>query len=259
MKNMLKKKKKINRIRMEENERNSFFINNRFVNLEKKIGLDFNNKDLLIQAFIHHSFINENKNFYLPHNERLEFLGDAVIELIVTDYLYQKYPDKAEGILTAWRASLVNSQMLSSRLHKIGLSKFILLSQGEQKDIIERKSVKESILSNVFEALVGAIYLDQGYLACKNFLERFLLTELSKVIQNGNFKDAKSKLQEYTQKEINITPVYRTLKEQGLDHVKTFEVGVFLNEKLAAKGKGSSKQKAELQAAKKALKKMNKE
>ncbi len=248
------KKKTTHKIEKETKKEIIIRLRNKFSKLENKIRINFNNKDLLIQSFIHRSFINENKNFYLSDNERLEFLGDAVIELIVTEYLYKKYPNNSEGDLTAWRASLVNTQMLSSRLQKIGLDKFILLSQGEQKDITRRKSAKESILSNVFEALIGAIYLDQGYLVSKKFISDYLLKELAKVIKDGSFKDAKSKLQEYSQKKISITPTYQVLQEKGLAHLKIFEVGVFFKEELIAKGKGFSKQRAELEAAKNALK-----
>ena len=266
MKNMLKKKinhrKTLlfrNKIVKKDKKQTAIFLENKFSSLEKKFGFNFKNKDLLIQAFIHRSFSNENKNFYLSDNERLEFLGDAVIELIVTEYLYKKYPDKAEGDLTTWRASLVNTQMLSSQIQKIGLNKFIFLSQGEQRDIEQRKLTKESILSNVFEAFIGAIYLDQGYIVSKKFIEKYLLKELSQIIKNDSFRNAKSKLQEYSQKEINITPTYQVLEEQGLDHLKTFEMGVFFNGELIARGKGFSKQKAELQAAKNALNKIKKQ
>ena len=238
---------------MLKKKRNNYFLKNKFSSLEKKIGFNFKNKDLLMQAFVHRSFPNENKNFHLSDNERLEFLGDAVIELIVTEYLYKKYPDKTEGDLTAWRASLVNTQMLSFQIQKIGFDRFILLSQGEQKDIKQRESAKESILSNVFEAFVGAIYLDQGYAASRKFIKKYLLKELSQIIKDDSFKNAKSKLQEYSQKEVNVTPVYQVLEEQGLDHLKIFKIGVFFDKQLIACGEGLSKQKAEIEAAKNGL------
>lgn len=218
--------------------------------LEKKLGLSFKNKDLLAQAFVHRSFLNENPKFSIGHNERLEFLGDAIVEHIVTDYLYTKYPDKNEGELTSWRAALVNAKMLAKIAQNIGLNDFLLLSQGEEK---EEGKARQYILANTLEAFIGSLYLDQGLPSCKDFIEKHLLPELPEIIASGLYKDAKSSFQEETQEETGITPTYNVLKESGPDHAKKFVIGVFVGDKLAAEGEGSSKQEAEEAAAKKAL------
>ncbi len=214
------------------------------------MGLRFENKDLLIQAFCHRSFLNENPDFYLEHNERLEFLGDAVLELVVTQYLYQKYPKKPEGELTNWRAALVNAKILGEISHNLGFNDFLLLSKGEAKEL---GKARQYILANTFEALIGAIYLDQGYKSCQDFIEKNLIVKLLEIIKKGLFKDAKSRFQEEAQERVGITPAYKVLEEWGPDHAKHFIVGIFLNEELVAKGEGSSKQEAEERAAKNAL------
>jgi ribonuclease-3 len=223
-----------------------------FLILEKKLGLDFKNKDLLVEAFCHRSYLNENPKFHLPHNERLEFLGDAVLELIVTEYLYQKYPEKNEGELTNWRAALVNAKILGDLAKDLGFNDFLLLSKGEEK---ETGKGRQYILANTFEALIGAIYLDQGYGVAKNFVEKGLIErKLPEIIKKGLFKDPKTRFQEEAQERVKITPVYKVLEEWGPDHAKHFLVGVFLGNELVAKGEGSSKQEAEEEAAKNALK-----
>lgn len=221
-----------------------------FSSLEKKLGVNFKNKDLLIQAFIHRSYLNENPDFHLFHNERLEFLGDAVLELVVTRYLFESYPKKQEGMMTNWRAALVNSKMLSKIAKKIGFNGFLLLSQGEEK---ETGKARQFILANTFEAFIGALYLDQGYDVCNEFIRQHLIKTLPEIIKKGLFKDAKSSFQEQAQEKVAVTPSYKVLKEWGPDHEKNFVVGVFLKEKLIAEGIGSSKQEAEESAAKKAL------
>ena len=218
--------------------------------LEKKLNLKFKNKDLLIQAFVHRSYLNENPDFRLPHNERLEFLGDAVLEQVVTEYLYQKYPEKSEGELTNWRAALVNAKMLAEVAKEPGLNDFLLLSRGEAKEL---GKARQYILANTFEALIGSLYLDQGYKACQNFIEKYLIKKLPKIIKTGLFKDAKSRLQEEAQERVEITPTYKVLEEWGPDHARHFIIGVFLGEELIAKGEGSSKQEAEEEAAKNGL------
>jgi len=218
--------------------------------LEKKLNLTFKNKDFLIQAFVHRSYLNENPDFYLPHNERLEFLGDAVLELIVTQYLYQKYPKKSEGELTNWRAALVNAKQLSEIAKDLDFNDFLLLSRGEAKEL---GKARQYILGNTFEALIGAIYLDQGYQACEDFIKKYLTVKLPEIIEKGLFKDAKSRFQEEAQERVGITPIYKVLEEWGPDHAKHFIIGVFLGENLVAKGEGSSKQEAEEEAAKEAL------
>jgi len=218
--------------------------------LEKNLGLDFKNKDLLRQAFAHRSYLNENPDFKLDHNERLEFLGDAVMELIVTEHLYKDYPEKSEGELTNWRAALVNAKMLTQVADEIGFNDFLLLSKGEAK---ETGKARAYILANTFEALLGAIYLDAGYYATDEFLKKYLLPRLDRVIKTGSYKDAKSKFQEKSQEKEGITPSYKVLKESGPDHDKSFTVGVYLGENLIAEGAGSSKQEAEEEAAKNGL------
>jgi len=222
--------------------------------LEKKLGLKFKSKDLLTQAFVHRSYLNENPDFHLDHNERLEFLGDAVMELIVTEDLYKQYPEKPEGDLTNWRASLVNAKMLTSVAERLGFNDFLLLSRGEAK---EGGKARAYILANTFEALVGAIYLDSGYTPAEKFIKNYLISRLPDIIENRLYKDAKSDFQEVAQDKVGVTPMYKVIKESGPDHEKNFIVGVFLGEELVAEGEGSSKQEAEESAAKSALKVKN--
>jgi len=221
-----------------------------FSSLEKKLKIKFKNKDLLIQAFVHRSFLNEHPNFKVGHNERLEFLGDAVIELIVTEYLFKKYPKKAEGILTSWRAALVNTNQLANKAEELGLGEYLLLSKGEKNDI---EKAHHYILANTFESLMGAIYLDLGFEKVKKIIKDNLLKELPGIIESGEFRDPKSLFQEKAQEKEGITPNYKVLKEWGPDHDKKFVVGAFLEDKLIAKSEGSSKQEAEIKSAKKAL------
>lgn len=223
-----------------------------FSQLEKKLKINFKSQDLLKQAFVHRSYINENPNFHLAHNERLEFLGDAVLELIVTEYLYQKYPNP-EGELTNWRASLVNSQMLAKLAKKTDLEEYLYLSKGESKD--SNGKARNYILANAFEALIGAIYLDQGYQVAKEFLSQVLIPELPHILSNQLYLDPKSKFQEIAQDKLGITPTYQVLKESGPDHDKKFQVGVYLEEELIATSSGSSKQEAQVKAASRGLKK----
>jgi ribonuclease-3 len=217
---------------------------------EKKIGLSFKNKDILMQAFAHRSYLNENPNFKLDHNERLEFLGDAVMELIVTEHLYKEYPEKSEGELTNWRAALVNAKMLTSVAEEMGFNEFLLLSKGESK---EGGKARAYILANTFEALLGAIYLDLGYNATDEFIKKYLMVKLDKIIKTGSHKDSKSRFQEEAQDKKGITPSYKVIKETGPDHNKNFVVGVFLGDEQIAEGNGSSKQEAEESAAKAGL------
>jgi len=221
-----------------------------FSSLEKKLNLKFKNKDLLVQAFCHRSYLNENPDFYLEHNERLEFLGDAVLELVVTKYLYQTYPKKPEGELTNWRAALVNAKMLSEIAKDLDFNDFLLLSKGEAREL---GKARQYILANTFEALIGAIYLDSEYKACEDFIKKYLTVKLPEIIEKGLFRDAKSRFQEEAQERVGITPTYKVLEEWGPDHAKHFIIGVFLDKELIAKGEGSSKQEAELEAAKEAL------
>ena len=222
-----------------------------FSKLENKLNIEFKNKDLLMQAFVHRSFLNENPDLKVSHNERLEFLGDAILEQVVTEYLFLNYPKKTEGELTSWRAALVNAKMLAKTAQKLDFNDFLLLSQGELK---EEGKARQYILANTFEAFIGALYLDQGLSSCNNFIKKYLIKELPHIIEAGLFKDAKSHFQEEAQERTGITPIYKVLKEWGPDHAKHFIIGIYLGKKLIAKGEGSSKQEAEEKAAKEALK-----
>lgn len=219
-------------------------------NLEKSLSIEFVNKDLLNQALTHRSYLNENPDFRLGHNERLEFLGDAVLELIVTEYLYKNY-DYPEGDLTNLRAALVNRYMLADVAQRFNLEDHLLLSRGEAKD---NGRARQYILANAFEALIGAIFLDQGLEATKEFIIKNLICELPRVFEEKLYQDQKSKFQEVAQEKAGITPTYEVLRQWGPDHDKHFRIGVFLNEKLIAEGEGSSKQSAQQVAAENALK-----
>lgn len=225
------------------------------VKLEEKIGIKFKNQELLAQAVVHRSYLNENPGFKLPHNERLEFLGDAVLELIVTEYLYQNYPNP-EGELTNWRASLVNAKMLSEIAKEISLDEYLYLSKGEAKESAGSKS-RQYILANAFEAVVGSIYLDQGYVVTRDFIRQFLIVKLSYILEHELYLDPKSKFQELSQEKYGVTPNYKVLEETGPDHNKIFRVGIYLEKELVATGEGSSKQEAQVDAAMAALKAKN--
>lgn len=214
--------------------------------LEKKIKIKFKNKKILEEAFTHRSYLNENIQWEGNHNERLEFLGDAVIELIVTEHLFLNFLDKAEGELTSFRAALVNANMLSEIAQDLGLNDYLLLSRGEQKDM---GRARQYILANTFEALVGAIYLDQEYGAAKKFIMKYVLARMDEVIAKKLFRDPKSLFQERAQEVFGITPSYEVVKEWGPDHNKHFVVGVYLGKELVAQGEGPSKQEAQLHAA----------
>lgn len=218
--------------------------------LQDKLEIKFNNRELLIQALCHRSYINENTNFRMGHNERLEFLGDAVLELVVTEHLYNKYPKKNEGDLTTWRAALVNTKTLSELSKEIGIEDFILLSRGEGKAM---GRTKQSILADTLEALIGAIYLDSGYLLCKNFIEKNLISKLPRILKLGLHIDSKSRFQEEAQSREKITPSYKVINELGPDHEKTFTVGIYIGDRLITEGDGLSKQEAEEEAARRGL------
>lgn len=223
--------------------------------LQNLISYEFKNRDLLKEALTHRSYLNENPQWPVSHNERLEFLGDAVLELAATEDLFERFPKEPEGRLTTLRAALVNYQMLASLSRSIKLEKFLLLSRGEMKDT---GRAREVILANAMEALIGAIYLDGGYAAAKKFVEKFIIPALKEILENGLYNDPKSVLQERAQAEQKVTPVYKILGEKGPDHKKTFTVGVYINEEAIAKGEGLSKQEAEVEAARKALRKLYK-
>ena len=218
--------------------------------LEEKIGVNFKDKSLIEQAVTHRSYLNENKEYKLPHNERLEFLGDAVLELVVTENLFEQFPARQEGELTAIRAALVNTGSLAESAGELGLNDFLLLSKGETKDI---GRARQYILANTFEAIIGAIYLDQGYSIVKNFITRTILKKTDKIVKDSSWQDAKSLFQERAQEQTGTTPTYKTLREIGPDHAKKFIVGLFLGNKKIVEGEGFSKQEAEAEAAQKAL------
>lgn len=221
-----------------------------FSQFEQSIGITFKNKDLLKQAFTHRSYLNEHRDRELVHNERLEFLGDAVLELIITEYLYAKYPDHSEGDLTSYRSALVNAITLSDSAQKIGMNDYLLLSKGEAKDTGRARQI---ILANTMEALIGAIFIDQGYEMAKYFISNNIFNLIEKIVEEKSWLDAKSKFQELAQDHEGVTPLYKTIKEEGPDHDKKFTVGVYLDKNKVAEGEGKSKQEAEQVAARKAL------
>ena len=218
--------------------------------LEDKLEVQFKNKDLLVQAFVHRSYLNENPGFNIFHNERLEFLGDAILEYVVTEYLFLSFPNKTEGELTALRASLVNSKILSEIAKELGFGDFLLLSQGEKKD--NNKS-RQYILANTMESFIGSLYLDQGTENSSKFIKDNIIKHLPRIIEGNLYKSAKSQFQEIAQEKTCITPTYNVIRETGPDHDKNFIMGVYLGSDLIANGEGKSKQEAEEEAAKKAL------
>jgi ribonuclease-3 len=222
-----------------------------FTGLETKLGVKFTRQELLTQALTHRSYLNENPGFGLGHNERLEYLGDAVLELIVSEYLYAHF-DNPEGDLTNWRASLVNAKMLAEVANEAGLDGYLLLSRGEAKDA--QSKARQTILANAFEAVVGALYLDSGYAAAKDFVHTWVLPKLPHIISNHLYIDPKSRLQERAQEVEGETPNYKVLDEWGPDHDKHFKVGVYFGHKKIADGEGPSKQEAQVAAAEAALK-----
>jgi ribonuclease-3 len=220
-----------------------------FENLEKTLGVSFGNIDLLKQALTHRSYLNEHPDWPYGHNERLEFLGDAVLELAVTEFLYSQFPNP-EGELTAFRAALVNAPRLSEVANELGIGEYLLLSKGEAKEFGRSR---QEILANTFEALIGALYLDKGFDAARDFLKKVLFWRIKPIIEQGLWRDPKSRFQEIAQERVGITPEYRVLKEWGPDHAKRFEVAVCLGKEEVATGEGSSKQEAEMNAAARAL------
>ncbi len=224
---------------------------NRYEALEEKLGIKFKSLDLLDTAFVHKSYLNEHKDRKREHNERLEFLGDAVLELVVTDFLYKNFPTKGEGVMTNWRAALVKGKHLSEIAVQLDLGIYLFLSRGEERSGGRKKSY---ILANTLEALIGAIYLDKDYDTAHDFISGFILNKLGSILEKGLHIDAKSRFQEISQEFMGITPEYRTIKEEGPDHNKVFTMGAYIGEEFIAEGKGSSKQKAEQVAATAALK-----
>jgi ribonuclease III len=220
-----------------------------YAKLEKKIGIKFKDQALLKNAFVHRSYINEHKDSGLENNERLEFLGDAVLELVSTEYLYSHFPNP-EGDLTNWRSALVKGERLAKIAHELDLGSYLFLSRGEEGS---GGREKDYLLANVFEALVGVIYLEHGYSKAQKFIEKFLLVHLESILKKGEHIDAKSKLQELAQDRVMVTPSYKVLSEEGPDHNKTFTMGAYIGERLVGKGIGGNKQAAEQKAAEDAL------
>ncbi len=223
-----------------------------FTRLEKTLNHEFRQPELLRQAFIHRSYLNEHPELQLEHNERLEFLGDAVLELVVTEYLYERYPSRAEGELTAYRAALVNADTLSELAVELSFNEYLLLSKGEAKD---SGRARQTILANTIEAVIGALHLDGGYAVAQAFIARYLFPKTDSIVEHHRYRDAKSLFQEQAQAKRDITPAYKLLGAIGPDHNKLFTVGLYLGSELVAKGSGPSKQRAEQDAAQSALEK----
>lgn len=220
--------------------------------LEKKIGLKFKDQHLIKNAFIHRSYLNEHKDSEYESNERLEFLGDAVLELVVTEYLYTNYPNP-EGELTNWRSALVKGEMLAKVAYQLDLGSYLHLSKGEENS---GGRDKDYLLANVLEALIGVIYLELGYKKVEKFIEKFLLAHLESILEEGSHIDAKSKFQELSQDKMGVTPVYQLMHDEGPDHDKIFTMGAYIEDKVVGKGGGGSKQAAEQKAAEDALKRL---
>lgn len=225
-----------------------------FSAFETRIGYRFKDQRLIEQAFTHRSYLNENRAPGREHNERIEFLGDAVLELVVTEFLYSKYPDRPEGDLTAYRAALVNTVSIADAATKLGMNEFLLLSRGESRDVGRARQI---ILANAFEALIGALYLDSGYVTAKDFISKQLFHKTEEVVSKRLWQDAKSRLQEVAQERSQVTPTYQLIDQSGPDHDKKFVIGAFIGGERIALGEGKSKQEAEQAAADAALKKMN--
>lgn len=221
---------------------------------DEKLKITFNNLDLLVTALTHRSYVNEHRSTVKEHNERLEFLGDAVLELVVTEYLYANYSEP-EGILTNWRSALVRTESISAAATALGFEPFLRLSRGEKRGTDRARA---QILANSFEAVIGAIYVDQGYDAAKSVIDNIILSTFAKILETGSWLDPKSRMQELSQSILSHTPSYKVLAEEGPDHDKIFTVGVYVDAKLYGKGTGPSKQAAQQSAAEKGLKKLEK-
>lgn len=222
-------------------------------NLSKTLHIKIKNKDLFVTAFTHRSYLNEHPDYPNPSNERLEFLGDAVLQVISSEFLYRKYEDSPEGDLTNYRAAIVKTSSLAKEAGRLGYGDFLLLSNGEESTGGRNR---EYILANTFEAVLGALYLEKGMAHCRKFVEKELLYKIEEIVENESYKDAKSKFQELAQEKLSITPSYEILESWGQDHDKTFKVGVFLGENQYGSGEGKSKQKAEQKAALSAIDKL---
>lgn len=218
--------------------------------LQALLNVQFNDTAHLLTAVTHRSYLNEHRDATWDHNERLEFLGDAVLELVVTDFLFKKYPDKPEGELTAVRAALVNTVSLAAASEKLGINDYLLMSKGEAKDV---GRARQYILANAFEACIGAMYLDHGYDTAAQFIADQLFAKTDEIVRKRLWQDPKSRFQELAQEHVSVTPTYETIRQDGPDHDRVFTVGVYLKSDLVAEGKGRSKQEAEQAAAEKAV------
>mgnify|MGYP002412672324 CR=1 FL=1 len=223
--------------------------------ITKKIGIEFKNKKLLKTAFTHRSYLNENRGQGLENNERLEFLGDAVLELIISSFLFTNYPNKTEGDLTSIRAAIVRTESLADESRRLDIGKYLKMSKGEEDS---GGKEKEYLLANLYESVLGAIYLESGYKTCEDFVSKTLLQKVEKIISEKLFIDPKTKVQELMQSKFKVTPTYEIIKEDGPDHDKVFTVGLFMDNKKLSEGYGHSKQKAEEDAAKNAIDKIEK-
>jgi ribonuclease-3 len=219
--------------------------------LQTLLEVKFTDTTVLLSAVTHRSYLNEHREATWEHNERLEFLGDAVLELVTTDFLFNKYPEKPEGELTAVRAALVNTVSLSAASERLGINEYLLMSKGESKDI---GRARQYILANVFEACIGAIYIDQGYEKAKEFIAGRLFPMTDEIVSKKLWQDAKSRFQELSQEHESVTPRYEIISQEGPDHDRVFTVGVYLKNQLVSEGNGRSKQEAEQQAAESAIK-----
>ncbi len=217
--------------------------------IEKILGLEFGNEELYREAFTHRSYINEHKKHQINHNERLEFLGDAVLELVVTDYLFRNF-ENPEGEMTAWRSALVKTESLADVAERLDIGQYLLMSRGEAKS---GGRTRMALLANMVEAIIGAIYLDKGYERAAEFIHEHIISQLDKILAEGSYIDAKSKFQELAQEKEGVTPHYELLGETGPDHEKIFTIGVYIGARLCGKGEGNSKQSAQQAAAAAAL------
>ncbi|OGC68705.1 ribonuclease III [candidate division WWE3 bacterium RIFOXYC1_FULL_39_7] len=225
-----------------------------FQKLKKILGADLRQEELFVLAFTHRSYLNEHPDYKKASNERLEFLGDAVLQLLSSDYLYKRYPESPEGVLTNYRSAIVCTPSIADEARRLGYGEFLLLSNGEEST---GGRDREYILANTFEAVLGALYMELGIDFCRTFVEKELLYKVTELVENEEYKDAKSKFQEIAQEKMGITPVYQVLDSWGPDHEKSFKVGVYLGDKLWGEGTGRSKQKAEQQAALQAFDKLS--
>lgn len=222
---------------------------------KEKLGFEFDDINLLVTALTHRSYVNEHKDSVHEHNERLEFLGDAILEMVSSDFLYRNY-NEPEGIMTSWRAALVRTESIGAAGKELGYEPLVRLSKGEKHGSDRAHDV---ILADCFEAVIGAIYLDKGYEEAKEFIYKHILNKIDTILEEGSWRDPKSYIQELAQKSDGVTPVYRTMKEEGPDHDKTFTVGVYVGEQLKGVGTGHSKQEAQTNAAREGVKKYKSE